>query len=161
MKKGTSWLAGTVEADFRAVRPDLSLSHETRDSPIPPHLRQLNAAEMRIILFSRICKISLTRLIAHSRMHRVRDAAWDRKLDTGRRGRFAGGRASEKNVWMNLFGGNGRRRGRDYMPGALARRVSEKINSPAPSPGSPRPDFLRDESSSLKPIGLFFLSFST
>lgn len=38
------------------------------------------------------------------------------------------------------------------MPSALARRVSEKINSPAPSPGSPRPDFLRDESSSLKPI---------
>lgn len=46
---------------------------ETRDSPIPSRLRQLNTAEMRIT--AEYVKHRLIRLIAHSRMHRVRDAA--------------------------------------------------------------------------------------
>lgn len=53
-----------TDRDSRVIRLDLLTRRDPDASPIPSRLRQLNAFEMRIILFNRICKISLIRLIA-------------------------------------------------------------------------------------------------
>lgn len=91
-------------------------------------------------------------------MHRVRDAAWYR-MGKGRAEEDSRASASERArtfEWI-YSEATGEEEAERRLCQASARRVSEKINSPAPPPGPPCPDFRRDESSSsLKPIGLFF-----